>query len=231
MLNKFKNLSKKTQIISTVGAVLVVAGVLGLVGYNLGKKDVVVSEETFTKVLGESYNVKITSENEEVINLDIVGEPSDDVIKSLYDLGGNLGKTKLNINFFEKDDMVKNIDKFYVDGLISQVELDYLTKSARVGRFETVTNVEKAKEMADYNGEKLSFENKTVNLSLNMDLTEGNKEEAVAQSKAYIVMFRDLNKDKDISSVQMNINDGKDVSYSYSSEFEDLVKEVKTTHF
>lgn len=231
MLNKFKNLSKKTQIISTVGALVVVAVVLGLIGFNLGKKDVVVSEETFTKVLGDSYNVKITSENEDDISLDIVGEPTDETIKSLYDLGGNLGKTKLNINFFEKEESVKEVNKFYVDGLISQVELDYVTKSARIGRFETVTDVEKAKDMADYNGEKLSFDNKVVNLSLNIALTEDTKEEAVAQSKAYIVMFRGLNKDKDISSVQMNINDGKDLSYSYSSEFEDIVKTIKTTHF
>lgn len=225
-------LKKHKKLILTIGGSLtVLCIVIGIIIFNSLDKNIKITEETFTKVIGDSYTVKITSNEKDILNLDIVGEPSKETIKSLYDLGGNLGKTKLNINFFEKEDLIKDVDKFYIDGLTSQVELDYLTKIARVGKFETIENIEKANNIADYDGEKLAFENKVVNLSLNMALTEDTKEEAMSQAKAFIGMFKSLNKDKDISSVQININDGQDVSYSYSSEFENLVKEIETTHF
>ncbi|NLZ35687.1 MAG: hypothetical protein GX889_12475 [Clostridiales bacterium] len=231
MLSKLKNLSKTNKIILSIGGVLLIAILLGVIGYNVGKKDVKVNEETIQKVIGEEYVVEIKGEDESTLNLNIVGEPTEEIINDLYELGANLAKDKIFVKFYQNQDSVKDEDKFFTEGLNAEVELNYLINAAKVGTFKKLPEVEKAKVIAEYNGEEINFKNGVVNINLNMALKEETSLEAVAQSKTFMEMFRDLNKDKDISSVQMNINPNDDNGYSYSSEFENVVKEIKTIHY
>ena len=230
MLSKLKNLSKTNKIILSVGGILLIAILLGVIGFNVGKKDVKINEETIQKVVGDSI-VEIKEEDDTTLSLNIVGEFTEETIKDLYELGANLSKDKIFVKFYQNQDSVKNEDKFFTEGLNAEVELNYLINAAKVGTFKKLPEVEKAKVIAEYNGEEINFKNGVVNINLNMALKEETSLEAVAQSKTFMEMFRDLNKDKDISSVQMNINPNDDNGYSYSSEFENVVKEIKTIHY
>ena len=103
----FKNLSKKKKIILSVGGILLIAILLGVIGFNVGKKDVKINKETIQKVVGDIIVVEIKEEDDTTLSLNIVGEFTEETIKDLYELGANLSKDKIFVKFYQNQDSVK----------------------------------------------------------------------------------------------------------------------------
>lgn len=229
----FKEVLKNKKVIIPVLLVAIVA-VGTIIGLNLGKESVKINPEKIQGLIETDYNANITAESETAVDLTVTGKLTDeemkDLVSKLFTTGTNWGKDEVILNFFNAEADVKTIDKFYVEGLNAQVKLDYTTNTAKIGTFESVPKVDKAKNLVDYNKGEIGYTDKNVLIKLDMAV-KGESIDVVAQAKAFTVMFRDVNTDKEISTVQLDINHNVDKGYSYHSEFEDILKNIETVHY
>ena len=233
-MEKMKSLVKNKVFLIAI-SVVIVAIIGSVIGLTMGKSSVKINPEKLNGLIKAEYNTSITSETDKKLGLNVTGNLSDkdkdSLIKELFNAGKNWNKETVEVNFFNSKEEVKPVDKFYVEGLQNQTILDYKTNVAKVGSFETLPKIDKAKTLSDYNKGNVSY--KDGNLTIGLDMAVKDETiDVVSQAKAFIIMFRDVNKDKDISNVLLEINhNSKEKGYSYSTEYENILKNIKMITF
>lgn len=234
-MDKFKKVLKSKWFIFLI-CVLVIGLTGAIMGLKLGKSSVKINPLKIQELIEADYTAEIVSENEDRVDLNIIGNLDEaqslNLIHSLFQLGANWNVESVNVNFFYSKEDSKVVDKFYVDGLLKQVELNYITKTANIGTFQTVLGAYKPNDIVDYNKGEVEYKDNEVVIKTDMDLTDKDELDIVSQAKTFIVLFRDVNKDKEIESVQLDINhNGEKVAYSYNTDFENLLKTIQISKF
>lgn len=228
-----KKLSKVQKII--IG--LIVVTCIIFIGYNvgslIGRKSVKISTDRLQNLIDTPYEVSKVSENENSAEFNIIGTLSKDDVKILsgkfYDVGSKWNKKTAIFNFFEKsDDVAVNDNKFYTEGLINRSTMDFEKKVENIGEFNVLPSVDNAKNLNEYSDGSIISKDKNIIVSMNISLND-NLTDTIAQSKSFVKLFRNSNKDKDISSVELHLNDSNnDNKYYYNSDYDNILETVLT---
>lgn len=238
-MEKFKNLSKskKAGVFAIGLAVLVVLGMV--VGTLMGDKtkDVVLSKENLTGLVDKAYTVETLNQSNDgkQLELTIKGdlEKSDleNLIKSLNEKNKLSGwnKEQIAINVFANDAEKTEKTDFYVEGLINRVFLNVEKSKADISTYTNVPAVEKTDTLVEYSKGDLKANDGNLVLSLDMALSkdEDNVADVVQQLKTFSILFRETNSDKDIKSIELNVNpNDNERKYNFNTNFENIVEVI-----
>ena len=228
------NLIKNKKIIIAIAVVLF--SVIGIsVGAFLGKNSVKINPEKLNGLIDAEYTVFITNEKDDNLSLNFVGNLNEkaieDLTTKLHKVGKNWKKENIQFNVFKTE--AQNLDKFYDEDLLGKVTIDYEKDRAEIGLFSEVPQVDKAKKLMNYSkGDITTKEDKTVVVSMDMDLVDKSPTDVVSQAKAFIVLFKDSNNGKDINSVELHLNKNANSNiYNFNSDFENILETVKVLTF
>lgn len=210
---------KKQLIIATVVGFIIIA--IGI-GFFINKKEIS-NEEKVAKVIGEKAKIESYIEKDDKVTITLLADLSEEeaktITKDIFNINKSLNRD-FEINFIENGSVVK--DDFYYEGLVNRATY---SKEAGEIAFESFEkkDVEVAKTIDEFTNNKiLNNEDSNLVLAVNMDGKELKDEEIVAQAKAYNDMFKEINKDKTLNSVQVNVilgDKGININDKYSGVY------------
>ena len=244
---KFNELSKTKKI----GIGVAVACVVALSGWGIGHmvhgnsttSNTTLTAKQFEGLAGDKvkYEIKDFDSNGDKASFILVGDLNEEQTK---DLAKDIAKKAKSSGWSQKDisfDVVSNDadikdakEAFYFDGLAEKVGVNLEKNVASIGTFKGIPANIKNGDINDVGEAKVGTINGTVNVDVNLkidkDKDQDKLEDVVGQSKAYIDMFRRLNKDKDLKNVQLNINKNEEQSYSYNSNNDKVIETVSNVN-
>ena len=248
---KLNELSKTKKI----GIGVAVACVVALSGWGIGHMVHGSSSTTNTTTLTAKqfedlaggkvkYEIKDFDSNKDKASFILVGdineEQTKDLAKDIAKKAKSSGWSQKDINFdvVSNDADIKDAkeakEAFYFDGLAEKVDVNLEKNVASIGTFKGIPANIKNGDINDVGEAKVGTINGTVNvdvdLKIDKDKDQDKLEDVVGQSKAYIDMFRRLNKDKDLKNVQMNINKNEEQSYSYNSSNDKVIETISNVN-
>lgn len=232
-----KNLSKNKKIAIVVSVVAVVIALIGVViGSKVGEENVQINTEKLESLIETPYEVTKKGETSDNADFVLVGELSEEdlesLVKQLYDVGSFWNKKSADFYVFASEDDVTDTNAFYVKGLKNRISIDFENKKAKIGAFSEVPATEKAKKLANYNQGFIATQDGTTTITMDMSLSGLKTTEVVAQSKAFIQLFKDNNKDKDLKTMELHLNgEGEKDLYNYNTGFENILESVKVVKF
>lgn len=238
-MEKFKNLSKgkKAGVFAIGLAILVVLGVVAGTLMGGKTKDVVLSKENLTGLVDTAYTVETLNESKDGKKLEVTVKgdfEQTDLEKLAKELNekqkiSNWGKQKITVNVFAKDAKSTEKNDFFVEGLTNRVVINVEKSKADISSYSNVPAVEKTDNIVEYSKGEIQANDGNLVLSLDMDLPKDDDKivEVAQQLKTFTILFRETNSDKEIKSVELNVNPNhNEKKYNFNTNFENIIEVV-----
>ncbi|EMH2710103.1 hypothetical protein SI855_002860 [Clostridioides difficile] len=217
----------KKKVIAIITLVVIIIGFV--LGGEVSKK-LEISSDNLQGLINQNYNIENLEIKNNSIEFIVRGNLQINDIKDfsneLYKKSKNWEQNELKVFFVSKDANTKNLkEEFFVNGLTNKVIIDKKKNSIKIGSFVGVPSIEKSRELSKFKEANIKY--KDNNVEINVSLPEINSlEQIVSQSKTFCIMFRDINKDKDIDNIQLNI-DNINNNYTFSTKNENVIEVIE----
>ncbi|CCL32249.1 TPA: hypothetical protein KQE75_003693 [Clostridioides difficile] len=211
-------------------AIALLAIILGFVLGGKVSKELEISSDNLQGLINQDYKIEDLETKNNYIEFTVRGNLQINDIKDfsneLFKKSKHWKQNKLKVFFVSKEADTKNLKKeFFVDGLTNKVIIDKKESVIKVGTFVSVPSIEKSRELSKFKETNIKY--KDNNAEINVSIPEINSlEKIVSQSKTYSIMFRDINKNKDIDNIQLNI-DNISNNYTFSTENENVIEVIE----
>lgn len=243
-MGKFKELTKSKKIAVCTGGAVVIVGLGLLVGSFMGKagaKDVTINKDTLAGLIPTKYTVETVAQTPTDLNVTIKGNLNQSDLESFskkLDEKADLskwGKTHINVDVFSNDAQSTKFEGANTKDFIAKVNIDEEKNTAKINEFETLPATDKAKDLVTFEKGSITSKDGVVTVETNAELQNGDTEEvtltnALAQAKGFTELFRDTNKGKNITNVELKINPNKDTSYTYNDGAENTLEVGTLVH-
>ncbi|MCC0671438.1 MULTISPECIES: hypothetical protein [unclassified Clostridioides] len=217
----------KKKVIAIITLVVIIIGFV--LGGEVSKKSEI-SEDNLQGLISQNYSIENLEIKNNSIEFIVRGNLQMNDIKDfsneLYKKSKNWEQNELKVFFVSKDANTKNLkEEFFVTGLTNKVIIDKKKDMIKIGTFVGVPSIEKSRELSKFKETNIKY--KDNNVEINVSLPEINSlEQIVSQSKTFSIMFRDINKDKDIDNIQLNINTISN-NYIFNTKNENVIEVIE----
>lgn len=237
MFKKLKDLSKG-QKVGMIGASIALLGALGfgvgaLMVQETVNEPIAITSDNLSQLVETEYTISNLTMDGATLNFAVTGDLSKDDVATL---AKNL-KEKAELSGWEKETMKVDVfatgstdteteGEFYVDGLMYTATIDSEKNIVDLSSYESVPQVEKTDVLVDYSNGSLSSKDGHVVVSLDMDLPEDEESilDVAQQAKTFSILFRDVNSDKDIDSVELKLNPNDETKkFGYHTDYETIL--------
>lgn len=209
-----------------VGGIAIVLILIVVVGIGItakkddGKNNAILTEEKAKEILGDKGEIVSFEKSEKEIVIDIVAKGDvKEIAKSISK--EQKDDERITVNFIEEN--IKANDDFYFEGLNKRA---IISKNEKTLESFEKKEIEKAKVMeAEFKDNKI-LENKEGNIVIETTVTKIDDKNAMGEIKAYLEMFKEINKEKKLNNVQVNFK-GNEKGYKYNEKFKDIFATVE----
>ncbi|MCC0728448.1 hypothetical protein KGF51_18840 [Clostridioides sp. ZZV14-6045] len=213
--------------------IVIITLVVIIMGFVLGgevSKKLEISSDNLQGLINQNYSIEDLEIKNNYISFIVRGNLQINDIKDfsneLYKKSKNWEQNELKVFFVSKDANTKNLkEEIFVNGLTNKVIIDKKKNNIKIGTFIGVPSIEKSRELSKF--KEANIEYKDNNVEINVSFPEINSlEQIVSQSKTFSIMFRDINKDKDIDNIQLNI-DNISNNYVFNTKNENVIEVIE----
>lgn len=230
--------NKKRNMILLIIFTVILAILIG--GFKLYKGIYTVDAKKIQNLIKTPYKVNIVNSTKDTVDINIIGEISvndlEDLTSKVYK-SYNLNSLKnINLTILNNGNNSENTNRFYINGIISKISIDYVNKKASIGTFQTVPSIRdegKINLLNSNDEDNISIKVKDRNavININTDLVDSSIN-IVNQIKTYINVFRDSNQNTDFKSVEVHVNSiSGNTNYGFNTDFDNTLETIKIINY
>ena len=188
-----------------------------------------VKADFIENIVGEKYIVSAFENNEGIIKANLTGDLSEesigDIVKEIYSKAkqDKVKEKEIILNVYkdgENKEFVEAID----DNMAFNIEISLEKGTYTLKSVNEVKDVDAGDVVNNYSNNKLiSAKDSNLEIEIDMNLEELNKEEVMKKIKTYVNLFLDTNSDKDIKDIKLTVNSKDNRAYLYDTKMEELL--------
>lgn len=188
-----------------------------------------VKADFIENIVGDEYIVSSFENNEGIIKANLTGDLSEesigDIVKEIYSKAkqDKVKEKEIILNVYkngENKEFVEAID----DNMAFNIEISLEKGTYTLKSVNEVKDVDAGDVVNNYSNNKLiSAKDSNLEIEIDMNLEELNKEEVMKKIKTYVNLFLDTNSDKDIKDIRLTVNSKDNRAYLYDTKMEELL--------
>lgn len=188
-----------------------------------------VKADFIENIVGEKYIVSAFENNEGIIKANLTGDLTEesigDIVKEIYSKAkqDKVKEKEIILNVYkdgENKEFVEAID----DNMAFNIEISLEKGTYTLKAVNEVKGVDAGDVVGSYSNNKLiSAKDNNLEIEIDMNLEELNKEEVMKKIKTYVNLFLDTNSDKDIKDIRLTVNSKDNRAYLYDTKMEELL--------
>lgn len=239
---KVNNLTQKRKIIYGGIGLLILGIIIALITILIKptkeENETILNKDSFLGLSETEYEVlsfnedKMEDKLEVNIKGDLLKEEVIDFTKNLDEKNKISGWNKNNVivNIFSLDTTNSEAKGFYTNGLIYKIVLDSEKKKSNISEYVSIPNIDKTDVLEP--SKKVNFNVNDGNIVIGLDMNISNFEKDLTsimqQIKTFVILFKDMNKDKEIKSIEINLNPNNDKKkYNFNTNYENILEVVE----